>query len=402
MKPALSFRRAREDDLDRLVEIHANAFPDPRSFDARARNFMANRFGALDELRVVEQRGVIVAHAFLFAFEIGFGGERVHSAGIASVGVAPEARGTGVAGALLEHLHTEANARGDAIAVLFPFRQGFYARHGYAPATATRRLVLSPHAVPRAWRADAVRAAVGEDRAAITDAYDRGLRRHTGWLGRDARAWEALIVDERTRWLVAARADGTVAGYVAWSLDQSEAHAMTTMLVRELIADDEPTRRALLGAIGAQRDQVHEVAMDVEADDPIDVAFVDADRMRFGSDSAEHVLGEILGGPMVRLVDVGRALGARGYSVDGELRFVVDGVTDALGLRVKDGRGQLGASASAPTVHLAPDTLAAVLYGALRPSDAARLGLLQTDAPHTLGVADRVLALPPYFALDPF
>ena len=64
-----------------------------------------------------------------------------------------------MAGALLEHLHAEANERGDAIAVLFPFRQGFYARHGYAPATATRRLVLSPHAVPRAWRSDGVRAA---------------------------------------------------------------------------------------------------------------------------------------------------------------------------------------------------------------------------------------------------
>lgn len=392
----LSFRRAREEDLDRLIEIHGSAFPDDRSFQARHLNFTANRLGTLDDLRVVERDGVIVAHAFLFALEIAFGGARVKCAGIASVGVAPEARGGGVASELLGHLHAEAIARGDAASVLYAFRQGFYARHGYAAATSTRRLVFSPHSVPRAWRAHGVRAAVGEDRAAIEAAHDRAAARHTGWLARSSRAWDALLVDERRRWLVATRA-GDVVGYVAWSLAQRETWGETTMRVYELVADDDDARRALFAIVGAQRDQVHEVAMEVPLDDPFDRALVDADRMRFGNDDVEHVLGEIVGGPMVRVLDTERALAARGYAGDGEIGFAVDG--REIGLRVERGRGAI---ASRPaSLALDSATFSALVLGALRPSDAARLGLV-TAPEAALADADRVLSLPPYFALDPF
>jgi predicted acetyltransferase len=398
---ALTFRRGKPSDIERLVEVHTSAFPDPRGFEDREHNFTRNRLGTLDDLRVVEQGGVIIAHAFLFALEIGFGGACVKSCGIATVGVAPEARGAGVAGALLDHLHADARARGDAVSVLFAFRQGFYARHGYGAATSKRRLVFSPHAVPRLWRPEGVRAARGDDRAAIAAVYARSLLRHTGWLARSERQWEELLVEEHLHWLVATRDDGGVAGYVAWSLTQAEAHAKTTMRVRELVADDDAAERALLAVVGAQRDQAHHVALDVAVDDPIDRALVDADRMRFGTDDAEHVLGEILGGPMVRILDTSRALAARGYPADGALRFVVDDTT-TLALRVKDGRGHVDASSSAPTLRLASTTLAAILYGALRPSDASRLGLVETDDAHAIVDADRILALPPYFALDPF
>jgi len=390
---ALAFRRATDEDLERLVEIHTSAFPDPRAFEARAANFTRSRFGALGDLRVALRGDEIVAHAFLFAFEAGFGGARVRAGGIASVGVAPEARGTGVAAALLAHLHEQAEARGDALTILFAFRQGFYARHGYAPATPTRALVFSPAAIPRAWT-DAVRRAKS-DRAAIAAAYDRALVRATGWLARDDRAWEPLFADERRTWIVAERA-GKVRGYVAWSLEQREAHAKIVLRVHEIVADDDATRRALFGAIGAQRDQVSEVVLTVAEDDPIDRALVDADRARFGTADAEHVLGEIHAGPMVRVVDARRAIAARGYAADGEIAFDVG---ETIGVRVANGRAAIGGDG--PTLRLDRATLGAILYGALRPSDAARIGLLDADA-STLTLADRVLALPPYFALDPF
>jgi predicted acetyltransferase len=389
----IAFRRATEDDLERLVTIHTSAFPDPRSFEARERNFTKNRFGALHDLRVAVRDGEIVAHAFLFAFEVGFGGARVRAGGIASVGVAPEARGSGVGAALLAHLHDEANARGDALTILFAFRQGFYARHGYAAATPTRRLVFSPASIPRAW-GGAVRAAAG-DRAAIAAAYDRALARTTGWLARDERAWEPLLLDERRSWIVAER-NGAVSGYVAWSLAQSEAHAKTTLHVREIVADDEASKRALFAAIGAQRDQISECTLTIADDDPILFALSDADRARFGTADAEHVLGEIHAGPMVRVVDVRRAISARAYRADGELTF---GCGETVSVRVASGRASFGGSG--PTIRLDRATLGAILYGALRPSDAAHLGLLDADA-STVLLADRIVALAPYFALDPF
>ncbi|MGH7296418.1 MAG: hypothetical protein ACRELB_15880 [Polyangiaceae bacterium] len=60
----LTFRRAREEDLDRLVDIHAGAFADPRSHQARIRNFTRNPLGELSDLHVLEEAGVVAAHAF--------------------------------------------------------------------------------------------------------------------------------------------------------------------------------------------------------------------------------------------------------------------------------------------------------------------------------------------------
>jgi hypothetical protein len=44
----LRFRRARAEDLGRLVAIHTAAYADPRGYDARVRNLTANALGTLD------------------------------------------------------------------------------------------------------------------------------------------------------------------------------------------------------------------------------------------------------------------------------------------------------------------------------------------------------------------
>src|SRR5262245_50331513 len=132
----MRFRKAKEEDLDRLVDIHLAAYPDPRSVAARQRNFTHNPFGGLEHLIVAEAAGSIVGHAFLFPFRAWFGGRLVKMGGVASVGVAPEARGRGVATALMTQLHVLSDRRGDALTMLYAFRHGFYARLGYTTTSA--------------------------------------------------------------------------------------------------------------------------------------------------------------------------------------------------------------------------------------------------------------------------
>src|SRR5689334_13918371 len=93
----ISVRPAHEDDLERLVTIHAASFPDARNREARRRNFTDNVRGSLQDLLVAERANTIVGHAFLYRMSTWLGGTPVALGGIASVGVAPEARGTGVA-----------------------------------------------------------------------------------------------------------------------------------------------------------------------------------------------------------------------------------------------------------------------------------------------------------------
>lgn len=346
-----------------------------------------------------------MAHAFLFNLRAWFGGRRVNVGAIASVGVAPEARGEALARALLDDLHNRANARGDAITLLYPFRQGFYARHGYAPVSPTQLLLLHPRAVPESWAnpADApgtVRAALAEDRLGIQGVYDRSARGRTGWLDRPDRLWERRLLDEHRRWFVLDR-QGSIAGYVSWTARQAEAHAETRLEIWDLVADDEPARRRLLALIGAQRDQVTEVALGLEAGDPIDRALVDVDLLQHGTERVEHVLGMLVAGPMLRLLDVARAFEARGYAVDGALDVAVDGAPPRA-IEIRDGQARVCPARGGPLLRLDRAALGAVLYGGLPASSAARIGWLSADSQDALRLADDLFGHPPFFALDPF
>jgi len=395
---ALAFRPACEADLDRLVEIHTSAFPDPRDEGERRRNFVANPLGTLDDLWVLLEGGEPLAHAFLFALEAWIGGARVRLGGVASVGVAPEARGRGLASALLAHLHEVARARGDAATVLYAYRQGFYARLGYGPTSAYRRLRVHPAAIP--WRPELrVRAAAGADREALRACWEAEGLRHTGTLVRTDRAWEARLGDERRTWLIV-EGSGGVEGYVAWSLLQHEPHAPTALLVREMASRTPAAARSLWAAIGAQRDQVTEVRADVADDDPVDRVLVDGDRARFGDAELEHALGEVGAGPMLRAPDAARALEARGWAEEGAL--VVAAGDEHLALTVRDGRASATPTGDEPQLTLAPEAFSAVALGGLRPSHAARLRLAEARDARALALADALFALPAYFSPDPF
>jgi predicted acetyltransferase len=238
------------------------------------------------------------------------------------------------------------------------------------------------------------------DRDGIVHGYTRAAAASHGWLARPEALWDRAFADERRTWLVAHRGKRAV-GHVAWSLAQSEAHAETRLRVHELVADDDEARRALLGAVGAQRDQVSVVELDVDAADPIDRALLDADRGRSGTESLEHPLGELAGGPMLRLVDVARAVAARRYPQDGALDVVIDG-RPALHVAIVRGRAKVTVADRARSPLVVTRTaLGAILYGGLSPSDAARIGWARADEA-TLGRADALLATRPFFSLDPF
>ena len=156
----------------------------------------------------------------------------------------------GVGTALLGELHARAHARGDAITLLYAFKQAYYARLGYAPTSTRKRLSVSPEAVPQSFRASAralVGRASGEDRAALEKLYLRVASRSTGWLLRTPLHWERLLLRERRQVLVARR-KSRAAGYVAFEIVQAEPHAETRLVVDELVWDDDVARRALWGA----------------------------------------------------------------------------------------------------------------------------------------------------------
>jgi predicted acetyltransferase len=188
---------------------------------------------------------------------------------------------------------------------------------------------------------------------------------------------------------------------VAFELLQPEPHGETRLAVEELAADDAEARRALWGALGAMRDQVAEVDVEVAADDPIEHALEDGDRRRYGTHAVEHGLGEVVVGPMIRVGAPARAIAARGYGAAGAFNLEVDGAR--FGVHVSaDGKAELGRPGRArDDVRTTSRGLAALLYGGLPLVGAVALGLAEA-APHVVAKVAPVLALAPVFPVDPF
>ena len=399
---SLAFREARDADLDRLIEIHQSAFPDERGVDARRRNFAHNALGHLGDLLVAENDGRLVGHGFLFPLHAWFGGSLVKVGGIASLGVAPEARRAGVGRALLDALHARAVEAQHAITLLYPFRQRFYLPSRYSPVSSFRTLSLGPDAVPGTWRQaewGMPRAATGDDREAIVRLHEQEAAGRTGWIARPASLWDRRLVDERRHWFVVER-DRQVVGYIGWVLRQATPHSWITLTIDELAASDDAARRRLLALAGEQGDQISTIELSVSEDDPLPRALVDADEGREPTGGVEHAVGVLAAGPMVRVVEIDRAIEARGYKDDGALDLELP--DRSLHVEVSDGRASVLPPRGGRRLRLDPAVFGAVLYGALAPSAAARLGWVVADDPSTLLLADRVFGLPAFFTPDSF
>ncbi len=85
----------------------------------------------IENLRIIRQEKEIVGGLLTIPMAQWWGGESVAMTGIAGVGVAPEHRGTGAALSLMEQAIKELYGRGVAISVLYPAVQSLYRKVGY-------------------------------------------------------------------------------------------------------------------------------------------------------------------------------------------------------------------------------------------------------------------------------
>jgi predicted acetyltransferase len=402
-------RVAREDDLERLVEIHACAYPDGGGYDHHERRFTHASFGGLTNFRVIESGSRVVGHCALYPLELWLGGRKLSVGGIASLGVAPEARGEGAAHALLEHLHREIDEEKAALALLYPFREGFYRDIGYATTAPFISLRASTASLSTAFdthRAELAGFALCPiDGLRIEQAkalYEEVATRSSGSIARGEARWMRLFSRESRHW-IGVTDGGRLEGYAAMSYDAPVSNGRQNLIVHELIARSEPARHALISALGRQRDQIDDVELTVPFGDPLLFALGDASGSRRGDARLAHPLGALTAGPMVRIVDVRRALEARGYARDGELTVhAIDPIRpETLRLAVFEGRAETETSTLVPDIELTRPALGSILANGIRPSEAARLGMLRGHAA-AVRLADELFDGPRFRCLDPF
>lgn len=336
-----------------------------------------------------------VGTAGTYSFELTLPGETVVPVGgVTAVGVLPSHRRQGVLSAMMRHQLTELRARGESLSVLLASEALIYRRFGYGPATYTQRLTVPRHraalTLPRAGdTADGSasgsvellrRAECGE---ILEEVYDRYRRAQPGALSRPHHWWAVGAgqppISPKPRYVAVHRdADGVPDGYASYALGDSR-----TLTVDETIAADDAVFTALARFV-LGHDLVGQVVFK---------QFPPGHPLRW--QLADFRAGEVSGDTdwlWVRLLDVPRALTARGWSMDGELVLDVDDpFLDEHGrylLTVRDGKADCVLTGREPDLSMDISDLGSVYLGGTAPSTLVRAGHIRAHRPGAPALAD--------------
>ncbi|MFJ9648299.1 GNAT family N-acetyltransferase [Streptomyces sp. NPDC101206] len=339
-----------------------------------------------------------VGTAAAYSFELTLPGETlVPAAGVTAVGVLPSHRRRGVLSAMMRHQLAELRARGEFLSVLLASEAPIYGRFGYGPATYTQRLTVPRHraafSLPRA-RGTAGAPATGSDTGSVEllrraecgeileEVYDRYRRAQPGALSRPHRWWSLRAgqppVSPAPRHVAVHRdADGVPDGYASYSVESG------TLTVDETIATDDAVFTALARFV-LGHDLVTKVVFK-------HVPPGHALRWQL----ADFRAGEVSGDTdwlWVRLLDVPRALTARGWFTDGELVLDVDdpflGEQGRYLLTVRDGKADCVPTDREPDLSLDVSDLGSVYLGGTAPSTLVSAGHVRAHRPGAATLAD--------------
>ncbi len=368
-------RVATEDDRKALAPIlgHCFGFPPEEVPDwlARAGHENVRAYGDVGGLIVVPMGQY-------------FGGRAVPMTGIAGVGIAPEARGGGVATQMMTEVVREIRASGCALSTLYPATVPLYRGVGYARAGARYEIEVAPAAVATRDRALRIeRIERGEEDLDVRAVYARFAARRPGFLERGPYIWGRIFRPRKGHHLAfKVMSDRGCEGYVVVSHKMGDGESEVN--IADFVALSLPATSRLLDLLAGYGSIATTLRWHGAAPDLLTSALRDR----------RHSV-RVTDYWMLRICDVERALGARGYAADGALDLEVrdDVLPENAGrfrLQVRDGRASVDRGGQG-TFAIDVRGLAALYSGFHDARTLADLGELEAKDDAML-VADRLFA----------
>lgn len=349
----------------------------------------------LDDLRVAVQDGAVVACAGEFRFDQWFGGRGIDACGITRVATLPEHRGGGLASACTMELLERARVRATPIASLYPAVLRPYRRLGFevAGSFTNHRVPLDGlTAVPET---PSVRLVDPEaDTPAIRRAYQGWIRDANGPVEpTDDEHWRRRILTrpgDDTYRAVVVRQDDRVTGFAAFSRtnDPGPLDVAFGLSCELLFATTPAGRDALFSYFRGFRGLGKWLEWSGPSSEPLALATPEA-----------FLHQEFRYDWMLRLLDVPKALEARGYpAIDATAVLAVDDRhwpqnAGPWRIELSGGEASVTPAPGASPRPIPVGSLSSMFSGFLRVPDAVRLGVLDADDP-SLGALNAMLSGP--------
>ncbi|MGI5520858.1 GNAT family N-acetyltransferase [Micromonospora sp. CA-259024] len=375
MPTAVHVRELTADDLDAAWELGRFAFgSDPQRPPHVTRPVPGlTRYGAFDDA------GRLVGKAVDLHHDQWWSGRVVPAADVAGVAVAPEARGRGVARAMLTALLRGAHERGAALSALYPTVAAPYRACGWEATGVLRTVDLPTVALPR-HRPDprlTVRAGTPADLPAVAALYERVARHRNGPLTRRGELFDVHAADGGLPGdgLTLVEEDGDLVGYATWRRGRGYG-ADSVLTVDEALASTADAAREIVGVLGSWASVAPTLRLC-----PLDG---DAVSTHLPLESAREHERDLW---MHRPVDVARAVSARGWpahargSVDFTLADqLAEWNSGTWRLTVADGAAELTRIGGEADLRLDVRGFALLYAGAAYARSVAQAGLLHHGA----------------------
>lgn len=395
----LRVRDVREADVSAILRIRRRSFgplgPSGDTWWQRVADEVADGRW----LGVVDDYDTVLGAGRARPFEQVWGGRHLAMGGVAGVYVDPAARGRGVASTLMRGLVVRMHELGDAVSCLFPTAPALYRGVGYEFGGVQPRYTYAAHQLRslRSLSGGLCPRAAGPDDAELIQVLmraDQVRRRLSGPKLPSVSAWRTQLGDEDMIHYVLDGQDGGPRGFVAYSLAES------TLTVEDLVGETPQAEAALWGVVASGSSAAPTVHAYLDPRDAVALR-VDAE--------AKHEIEQH--GWMLRVIDLPRAVAARGFSP--WLTATVEIMVDDPDLPANSGIWRLKVSegsATATSVETAHPDGADLITGPIRmgPRGLAALwcgwptsrlrqaGLVTRGNPEGDGALDAIFAVTPY------
>lgn len=329
-----------------------------------------DRIGS-ENFRLLRKNGSLVGGLALIPMGQWWHGQRVAMTGIASVGVAPDQRGTGTAIVLLQQMLQELYDTGVPISVLYPATQRLYRKVGYEQggtytswSVPTAEIQMRERLLPL-HPVDAVTI------EAFATLQQQQAQRHNGNLDRHSAIWQGFLKAETDQPLYAYWI-GDIdypQGYVIFS--QNRANEQATLRIRDWSVLSVAASKTLWTFLADHRSMVDKIHWRGAAIDFLALLLPEQ------SPKLESSMKW-----MLRIINVRSALEQRGYPPGVETELHLDIEDDLLRdnhgkfiLSVSQGRGQV-TSGGTGEIKLGVRGLASLYSGLYSPHQLQSLGFL--------------------------
>lgn len=264
-------------------------------------------------VRTIERRGELLGGLVLLPLGQWFGGRSVSMAGIASVAIAPHARGNGAAALLMQSVLAEAYEQGFALSTLYPATQRLYRQVGYEQAGTHGLWEVPLSTIGRVGDAlSMLPIDATSDRPHLAALYRRQAPGENGWLDRSDALWQFALTTELTQPVTVYQL-GDDEGYVALKASRQDDRGI--IIIRDWVILSPAAERTTWQLLAGYRSQVDAVRWYGPAIDPR--------CLRLPEQTARLVSSQNW---MIRIVNLEAAIAQRGYpaTLEAELHLRVN------------------------------------------------------------------------------